>query len=167
VIDATDGRAHHVRFRGIEAFEHAPPIGGIVEVRRFDGSDGPRPTLVLANRSDLDLDQQVTARGATWLNHRLVEREPMWLVSGGFGEEVRDAIAAGTEHLVAEGLAHRQSQRIGLQRDLLDALRRRQLYAVGARLSAETGLQHEPAAVSGTSPAHIASASRSPPVGSP
>ena len=35
VIDGTDGRAHHVRFRGIEAFEHAPPIGGIVEVRRF------------------------------------------------------------------------------------------------------------------------------------
>ena len=24
VIDGTDGRAHHVRFRGIEAFEHAP-----------------------------------------------------------------------------------------------------------------------------------------------
>ena len=39
VIDGTDGRAHHVRFRGIEAFEHAPPIGGIVEVRRFGGAD--------------------------------------------------------------------------------------------------------------------------------
>jgi hypothetical protein len=24
VIDGTDGRAHHVRFRGIEAFAHAP-----------------------------------------------------------------------------------------------------------------------------------------------
>jgi hypothetical protein len=33
VIDGTDGRAHHVRFRGIEAFAHAPPAGGIVEVR--------------------------------------------------------------------------------------------------------------------------------------
>ena len=31
LIDGTDGRAHHVRFRGIEAFEHAPPVGGIVE----------------------------------------------------------------------------------------------------------------------------------------
>jgi type IV secretory pathway VirD2 relaxase len=46
VIDGTDGRAHHVRFRGIEAFAHAPPIGGFVEVRRFGGSDDPRPTLV-------------------------------------------------------------------------------------------------------------------------
>lgn len=37
VIDGIDGRAHHVRFRGIEAFEHTPPAGGIVEVRRFEG----------------------------------------------------------------------------------------------------------------------------------
>ena len=34
MIDGTDGRAHHVRFRGVEAFDHAPPIGGVVEVRR-------------------------------------------------------------------------------------------------------------------------------------
>ncbi len=85
VIDGTDGRAHHVRFRGIEAFVHAPPIGGIVEVRRFGGPDDPHPTLVLANRSDIDLAAQVRAPGATWLDHRLVEREPMPLAMGGFG----------------------------------------------------------------------------------
>ena len=45
VIDGTDGRAHHVRFRGVEAFEHAPPPGGIVEVRRFGGDNDQRPTL--------------------------------------------------------------------------------------------------------------------------
>jgi hypothetical protein len=146
VIDGADGRAHHVRFRGIEAFEHAPPIGGIVEVRRFGGPDDPRPTLVLANRSDIDLDQQVTAPGATWLDHRLVERESMPLAMGGFGQEARDAIAARAEHLVAEGLARRQGQRIVLQRDLLNTLRRRELDAAGARLSAETGLPHVPPA---------------------
>jgi hypothetical protein len=37
VIDGTDGRAHHVRLRGIEAFADAPPAGGIVGVRRFGG----------------------------------------------------------------------------------------------------------------------------------
>ena len=64
VIDGTDGRAHHVRFSGIEAFEHAPPIGGIVEVRRFGSSEDRRPTLVLASRSDFDLNHQITAPGA-------------------------------------------------------------------------------------------------------
>ena len=154
VIDGTDGRAHYVRFRGIEAFEHAPPIGGIVEVRRFGGAADQRPTLVLANRSDLDLSRQITAPGATWLDHRLVEREPIPLSTGGFGREARDAIQARAEHLADHGLARRDGRRIILQRDLLSTLRRRELDAVGAQLSAETGLPHVKAAagehVSGT-----------------
>ncbi|SHJ41752.1 Type IV secretory pathway, VirD2 components (relaxase) [Roseomonas rosea] len=146
VIDGTDGRAHHVRFRGVEAFEHAPAIGGIVEVRRFGGPDDGRPTLVLAGRSDIDLVAQVTAPGATWLDHRLVEREPTPLSMGGFGREVRDAMTARAEHLAEEGLARRQGQRIILQRDLLNTLRRRELDAVGAKLSAEMELPHNQSA---------------------
>ncbi len=154
VIDGTDGRAHHVRFRSIEAFEHAPPTGGIVEVRRFGGPQDERPTLVLATRSDLDLRAQITAPGATWLDHRLVEREPTPLSMGGFGSETRDALRARAEHLVEEGLARRQGQRIIVQRDLLSTLRRRELNAVGQKLSGETGMPHVKAAtgehVSGT-----------------
>jgi hypothetical protein len=60
-------------------------------VRRFGGPDDPRPPLVLASRSDIDLDRQVTAPGATWLDYRLVERERMLLAMGGVGQEVRDA----------------------------------------------------------------------------
>ena len=145
VIDGTDGRAHHVRFRGIEAFEHAPPIGGIVEVRRFGGPDDPRPTLALANRSDFDLNRQITAPGATWLDHRLVEREAMPMSMGGFGAEVRDAMQARAEHLADEGLARRQGQRILLQRDLLNTLRQRELDAVGTKLQSEHGLPYQKA----------------------
>ncbi|WP_122523086.1 relaxase/mobilization nuclease domain-containing protein [Pannonibacter phragmitetus] len=139
VIDGTDGRAHHVRLRGIEAFEHAPPVGGIVEVRRFGGPDDPRPTIV---RSDLDLQTQITAPGATWLDHRLVEKEAMPLGAGGFGREVREAMDARAEHLADEGFARREGQRIILQRNLLATLRRRELDAVGEQLSVETGLRH-------------------------
>lgn len=140
VIDGTDGRAHHIRLRGIKALENAPPLGGIVEVRRFGGPEDPRPTIVLANRSDLDLKSQINAPGATWLDHRLVEQEPMPLAMGGFGREVREAMDARAEHLADEGLARRESQRIILQRNLLGTLRRRELDAVSAELSAETGL---------------------------
>ena len=65
---------------------------------------------------------------------------------GGFGQEVRDALAARAEHLVAEGLARRQGQCIILQRNLLNILRRRELDAAGARLSAEIGLPYVPTA---------------------
>jgi type IV secretory pathway VirD2 relaxase len=141
VIDGADGRAHHIRFRGVEAFEHAPPIGGIVEVRRFGGPDDPRPTLVLATRSDLDLGAQVGARGATWLDHRLVERQPLPLAMGGFGGEVREAMKARTEHLIRDGLARRQGEHVTFEWDLLATLRRRELDETAARLSAETGLR--------------------------
>lgn len=137
VIDGADGRAHHVLFRGLEAFEHAPPIGGIVEVRRFGQAGDPRPTLVLATRSDLDLGEQITAKGATWLDHRLVERETLPLAMGGFGRETRRAMEARAEHLVNQGLARRQGQRIILQRDLLNTLRRRELDEVAAKVSAD------------------------------
>lgn len=140
VIDGVDGRAHHIRFRGIEAFEHAPHIGGIVEVRRFGGPDDPRPTLALVTRSDLDLRAQVGARGATWLDHRLVGRQPMQLAMGGFGGEVREAMKARTEHLIRDGLARRQGEHVTFERDLLATLRRRELDETGARLSTETGL---------------------------
>ena len=154
VVDGTDGRAHHVRFRGLDAFEHAPHPGGIVEVRRFGGPDDPRPTLVLATRSDLDLQSQITAPGATWLDHRLVARTQMPLAKGGFGSEVRNALEARTEHLAREGLADRQGQQILLQRNLLATLRRRELDKVGEKLSTEIGLSHRPSAagehVSGT-----------------
>ena len=71
VIDGTDGRAHHVRFRGIDVFEHSPPTGGIVEVRRFGGPDDQRPTLVLANRSDFDL-----ARSSNGVGRNLARSSP-------------------------------------------------------------------------------------------
>ena len=61
---------------------------------------------------------------------------------GGFGREVRNAMQARAEHLADDGLARRQGQRIVLQRDLLDTLRRRELTMVAERLSAETGLPY-------------------------
>ena len=148
VIDGTDGRAHHVRFRGVDAFEHSPPLGGIVEVRRFGSTDDHQPTLVLAGRSDIDLAAQVTAPGAAWLDHRLVEREPTPLSMGGFGRDVRDAMTARAKHLADEGLARRQEQRVIIQRDLLNTLRQRELAAAGAKLSAKTRLPYAQSAAS-------------------
>jgi type IV secretory pathway VirD2 relaxase len=142
VIEGLDGRSHHLRFGDLEAIGDAP-IGAIVEARSFEGDDGRR-RLILSTRSDLGVEAQVTASGATWLDRQLVAREPPPLAGRGFGEEVRQAMEARAEHLVAEGLARRQGQRIVFARDLLDTLRGRELSDAAARLSAETGLAHQP-----------------------
>jgi len=149
VIDAVDGRAHHVRFRDAETLELAPPIGGIVEVRRIDV--GAQRGLTLAARSDLPIKAQITAVGATWLDRQLVSRERVSLSEAGFGHEVRQALQARIDHLAAEGLARREGQGVIFTRQLLETLRRREL---AADIVSKTGLEYYPAAegdsVSGT-----------------
>jgi len=149
IVDGVDGRAHHIRFNDIEAFEHAPPPGGIVELRRFGDAADRAPTLVLANRSDLDIARQVTAPGATWLDHRLVERTPLRLVESGFGLEVRRALRQRAEHLIEEGLAQREGDRVRFRKDLLDTLRNRELEAIGERIAQARSMIFHPATPGG------------------
>ena len=143
VIDGVDGRAHYVRLVDLNAASDAAP-GGIVEVRHFKDAEG-RQRVALAVRSDLELKAQVSADGATWLDRQLVAREQASLSSGGFGQEVRDAMNARIEHLAGQGLAKRQGQRVLFARDLLDTLRRRELEATAGRIASSTGLAYRPA----------------------
>jgi Protein of unknown function (DUF3363) len=52
---------------------------------------------------------------------------------------------ARVEHLIGQGLARRQGQRIIFARDLLDTLRRRELEATAARVGSSAGLPYHPA----------------------
>lgn len=137
VIDGVDGRTHHIRLPDLDAAGDSAP-GSIIELRRFEDARGER-RLALAVRSDLDIETQVTADGATWLDRQNIAREPVAFSEGGFGAEVHKAMSARAEHLVTEGLAERQGNRIRFSRDLIDTLRRRELGAAGTKLTAETG----------------------------
>jgi type IV secretory pathway VirD2 relaxase len=152
VIDSIDGRTYHIRLSDIDATSDTSP-GGIVELRRFVDATG-RPRVALAARSDLPIEEQVHARGATWLDRQLVAREPASLSSVGFGREVREAMDARVEHLIAKGLARHEGQRVIFVRDLLDNLRQRELEITAARVCSSTGLPYRPAgkgeSVSGT-----------------
>ncbi len=137
VVDGVDGRTHHIKLPDLNAAGDSAP-GSIVELRKFDDARGRR-RVALAVRSDLDVDAQVTASGATWLDRQNIAREPVALSEGGFGAEVRQAMSARAEHLIEQGLAERQGQRISFGRNLIDTLRRRELEAAGDKLATETG----------------------------
>jgi len=143
VIDGIDGRAHHLRLANLEATTDALP-GSIVELRRYQDSAG-RQRVALAVRSDLPIEAQTQADGATWLDRRLIAREPSPLSSGGFAREVRDAMNARIERLIGQGLAKRQGQRVIFARDLLDTLRRREIQATVGRIAESSGLPYHPA----------------------
>jgi type IV secretory pathway VirD2 relaxase len=139
VIDAVDGRVHHLRFRDLEATGDTPP-GGIVETRLWSPREGGRAILSLVGRSDLSLEAQLGADGATWLDRLALARTRAPLSHGGFGAEVRAALERRADHLVAEGLATRTGHGVTFARDLLATLRKRELDAAGAKLEAKTGL---------------------------
>ena len=143
IVEGIDGRTHHLRFSDLELTGDAHP-GAVVEARAYEDAKG-RKRLSLATRSDLPLEAQVSAQGATWLDRQLLARETA-MSGAGFGADLREAMDRRVEHLVAQGLARRQGQQILFARDLLNTLRRRDLDAAGARLSSETGLPHRPSA---------------------
>ncbi|MFG1270445.1 relaxase/mobilization nuclease domain-containing protein [Xanthobacter versatilis] len=138
VVDGVDGRTHHIRLPDLDAAGDGTPRS-IVELRRFEDGRGQR-RIALAVRSDLDIDRQVTASGATWLDRQALSRAPASLSEGGFGAEVREAMDRRADHLVREGLAERQGQRVTFARDLIETLRRREVDTLGEKIAVENGL---------------------------
>jgi type IV secretory pathway VirD2 relaxase len=143
IVEGIDGRTHHLQFADLEFAGDAAP-GAIVEARAYEDTQG-RKRLSLATRSDLTLQQQISAPGATWLDRQLLAREPA-AMGGGFGSEVREAMGRRAEHLAGEGFARRRGQRVLFARNLLDTLRRRELEAAAGKIAAETGLTYHPSA---------------------
>lgn len=144
VIDGVDGRTHHIKLPHIDAAGDSTP-GSIVELRKFVDRRS-RARVALAIRSDLSVEQQVRATGATWLDREAIAREPSALGSGGFGAEVSAALDRRADHLIKDGLAKRQGQRVVFNRNLLETLRKRELTSVGEQLATETGLPQKPSA---------------------
>ncbi len=142
IVAGVDGRTHHLKFSDLEMTGDAP-AGAIVEARSLSAMPKVTAASPLATRSDLSVEAQVTASGATWLDRQLLAKDPP-LSGGGFGGEARDAMDARVGHLTAAGLAHREGQRVVFARDLLATLRRRELDDATSKLSSETGLAHQP-----------------------
>jgi type IV secretory pathway VirD2 relaxase len=143
IVEGVDGRTHHLRFSDIELTGDARP-GAIVETRAYEDANG-RQRLSLATRSDLTIEAQISAPGATWIDRQLLAREPA-LSSGGFGAEVREAMDRRIDHLARIGMAERQGQRVVFARDLISTLRRQDLDGAASKLTAKTGLAHRPSA---------------------
>ena len=141
IVDGVDGRTHHLRFKDMEMTGDAK-AGSIVELRSWEDAKG-HDRLSLATRSDIPLEAQIKAPGATWLDRQLVARDPV-ATGNGFGREVRDALDARASHLETQGLARRQGQRVILAQDLVGTLKNQELTAATQAIAARTGLEHKP-----------------------
>jgi type IV secretory pathway VirD2 relaxase len=143
IIEGIDGRTHHFVLSDLEMTGDAK-LGAIVETRAYVDAGG-RKRLSLAIRSDLTIEAQVSAPGATWIDRQILAEQSA-LGSRRFGAEVRDAMDRRIAHLVERDLARRQGQRVVFARDLINTLRSGEIDDAAARLSTDTGLAYRPSA---------------------
>jgi type IV secretory pathway VirD2 relaxase len=97
--------------------------------------------------SAFDLERQIGSDGATWLDRRLLRSDTSDLSSAGFGAEVREAMDRRREHHIDRGDAARQPDgRIAYRRNLIAALRDREVAHAGEELAAKKSLPFRMAA---------------------
>ncbi|HXP72913.1 MAG TPA: DUF3363 domain-containing protein [Stellaceae bacterium] len=96
--------------------------------------------LALRVLSIIDLDAQVIANGATWLDRDLIAETRAPTHDSGFGHDVRDALARRRQWLVGQGLARTDGDKIIYQRGILSTLARREVQQAGEKLARERGL---------------------------
>ena len=136
LVDGLDGRQHHLTFPDLAAATDAP-MGAIVELRAYADRDGAA-RQALAVRSDLDLQAQVQARGATWLDRQILRRAPDD-GAGGFASEAAAAMAKRAGVLVSRGLASVRDGRLVPAPGLLANLQAEDLERAAARLARQAG----------------------------
>jgi len=87
----------------------------------------------------IDLEAQVSANGATWLDRQLVTRDPAPIHDTGFGHETLGALTRRQQWLVEEGLAWKDGDQIRYRGNLLASLSRRELAEKGEELAQSEG----------------------------
>ncbi|MBM6398620.1 DUF3363 domain-containing protein [Ochrobactrum anthropi] len=86
--------------------------------------------------STFDLEKQIGADGATWLDRRLLSADASDLAPAGFGQQVREAMDRRRDHHIEQGDATRQQNgRVFYRRSLLATLREREVARVGAEMA--------------------------------
>nr|WP_269845393.1 DUF3363 domain-containing protein [Haematobacter missouriensis] len=97
--------------------------------------------------SAFDLEKQISAEGATWLDRRMLANDASDLAPAGFGQQVREAMDQRRDHHIEQGDATRQQNgRIFYRRSLLATLREREVARVGAEMAESKALPFRAAA---------------------
>lgn len=104
--------------------------------------DRPVALSILSSREVGDL---ATVEAPSWLDRALANGATDPVRDAGFGREMRAALAARRQWLIEQQLAVGEGTEFRLARGAMSELGRRELNAIGARLSRELGKPFEPA----------------------
>ena len=111
------------------------------ETRAADYDAQNRGRMTIRLLSALDLEAQIGAGGATWLDRELVSPNRTPLVQAAFGADVSRALDRRKDALVEQGHAWRTSEGgVRAPKDLIARLERREIERAGKSLEGQTSL---------------------------
>jgi type IV secretory pathway VirD2 relaxase len=138
-------------FRRLEALRRAGIVERIdadhwhipkdFEKRAADYDAQRRGRMAIRLLSTIDLEAQIGANGATWLDRELVSPNRTPLIQAGFGAEASRAMERRREALVEQGHAWRTPEGdIRVPKDLIGRLERQEIERTGKSLEGQTRL---------------------------
>lgn len=149
VIDGTDGKLHYAKIGRLSRYD--PPSKDVVVTLR--GSDPSNQqgfrgkiTARIFIESHVPFNELASANGATWLDRKLLSKEPLEFRNKGFGAEANRALRLRQQWLIKEELMTEQSGHLVARRRLLETLQRREVVRVAQKLQQELGLTYQPTA---------------------
>jgi type IV secretory pathway VirD2 relaxase len=89
--------------------------------------------------SPLPLERLIGAEGATWLDRELLSASPEPMRDGGFGREVKSALATRRQWLIEQDLVRDEQGALVTNGQVLATLRRRDLARAATQLQSELG----------------------------
>lgn len=149
MVDGTDGKLHYAEIGRLSKYD--PPGKNIVVTLRGSDPDNQQGfrgkiTARIFIESHVPFEELASANGATWLDRKLLSKEPLEFRNKGFGAEVNRALRLRQQWLIKEELMIEQNGRLVVRRKLLETLQRREVTHMAQKLQKELGLTYQPTA---------------------
>ncbi len=150
VVDGVDGKLHYAEIGRLSKYD--PPSKDMVVTLRGQDSSKQQQSQQTITRvfieSHVPFHGLASADGATWLDRKLLSKEPVEFRNKGFGTEANRALRLRQQWLIKEELMTEQSGQLVARRRLLETLQRREVVQVAGKLQKELGLTYQPLASS-------------------
>ena len=111
-------------------------------VTAYEKNNIARQPVRLKMLSTYSLDAQISAVGATWLDHTLIGASPATVGARGFGRQVKKALLERETYLVKQGLAVKIGNTIRYRQGLLLFLEQQELQKTAAAISEQSGKKY-------------------------
>lgn len=145
VVDGTEGKLHYAEIGRLSKYD--PPSKNLVVTLRGSGSENRlsqtiRPNARIFIESHVPFRELAKAEGATWLDRKLLAKQPETYREKGFGAEANRAMKLRQRWLVQEGLMADQGGQLVAQRRMLAELTKRDVVKAGNNLAGKLNMNH-------------------------